>query len=192
MPFCQSPFQGLRVRGGTRRGLVGCHMGQETQAHRRMHGRSAAESVLETKVTHRGWDLCVGTLSQWGGLTSGEQLWRLPELHLPSWPQTKDRRVLAFSAACNLLFSHLKVKVAHSCLTLYHPMDCSPPGSSVLGILQARIQESGSCFLLQGIFPTQGLNPGLLHCRQILYCLSHQGSPRILEWVAYPFSRGSS
>ena len=45
--------------------------------------------------------------------------------------------------------------------------------------------------LLQGIFPTQGLNPGLLHCRQILYQPSHQGSPRILEWVAYPFSRGS-
>ena len=41
--------------------------------------------------------------------------------------------------------------------------------------------------LLQGIFPTQGSNPGLPHCRQILYCLSHQGSPRILEWVAYPF-----
>ena len=46
--------------------------------------------------------------------------------------------------------------------------------------------------LLQGIFPTQGLNPGLPHCRQILYQLSHKGSPRILEWVAYPFSRRSS
>ena len=44
--------------------------------------------------------------------------------------------------------------------------------------------------LLQGIFLTQGSNLGLLHC--ILYYLSHQGSPRILEWVAYPFSRGSS
>ena len=50
----------------------------------------------------------------------------------------------------------------------------------------------GSLSLLQEIFPTQGLNPGLLHCRRILYQLSHQGSPRILEWVAYPFSRGSS
>ena len=50
-----------------------------------------------------------------------------------------------------------------------------------------------SChFLLQGIFPTQGSNPGLLHCRQIPYQLSCQGSPRILEWVAYPFSSGSS
>ena len=46
--------------------------------------------------------------------------------------------------------------------------------------------------LLQGIFPTQGSNPGLLHCRWILYQLSHQGSPRILDWVAYPFSSGSS
>ena len=46
--------------------------------------------------------------------------------------------------------------------------------------------------LLQGIFPTQGLNSGLPHCRWILYQLSHQWSPRILKWVAYPFSRGSS
>ena len=50
----------------------------------------------------------------------------------------------------------------------------------------------GSLSLLQGIFPTQGLNPGLPHCRQILYQLSHKESPRILEWVAYPFSSGSS
>ena len=49
----------------------------------------------------------------------------------------------------------------------------------------------GSLSLLQGNFPTQESNLGLLHCRQILYHLSHQGSPRILEWVAYPFSRGS-
>ena len=42
------------------------------------------------------------------------------------------------------------------------------------------------------IFSTQGSNPGLPHCRHILYCLSHQGSPWILEWVAMPFSRGSS
>ena len=51
----------------------------------------------------------------------------------------------------------------------------------------------GSSFsLLQGILPTQGSNPGLPCCRQILYQLSHQGSPRILEWVAYPFPSGSS
>ena len=50
----------------------------------------------------------------------------------------------------------------------------------------------GSYFLLQGIFPTQGFNPSLPHCRQILYRLSHQGNPRILERVVYPFSSRSS
>ena len=43
-----------------------------------------------------------------------------------------------------------------------------------------------------GTFPTQGSNPGLPHCRRILYQLSHKRSLRILEWVAYPFSTGSS
>ena len=45
---------------------------------------------------------------------------------------------------------------------------------------------------LQGIFPTQGLNPGLPHCRQILYQWSCQGSPRIQEWVICLFSSGST
>ena len=49
-----------------------------------------------------------------------------------------------------------------------------------------------SLSLLQRIFLTQESNPGLLHCGQILYQLSHKGSPKILEWVAFPFSRGSS
>ena len=50
----------------------------------------------------------------------------------------------------------------------------------------------GTLSLLQRNFPTQGLNPGLTHWGRILNQLSHKGSPRILEWVAYPFSRGSS
>ena len=81
-----------------------------------------------------------------------------------------------------------KLKVAHSCLTLCDPMDwlCSPWNS--LG----QNTGVGSLSLLQGIFPTQGSNPGLPHCRWIHYQLSHKGSPRILEWVAYPFSSGSS
>ena len=49
----------------------------------------------------------------------------------------------------------------------------------------------GSLSLLQGIFSTQGSNPGFQDCRCILYQLSHKGSRRILEWVAYPFSRCS-
>ena len=68
------------------------------------------------------------------------------------------------------------VLVPQSCLTLCNPMDCSLPESSVHGILQARILESRLPFPLQGIFPIQGSNPGLPHCRQILYHLSGQGS----------------
>ena len=70
------------------------------------------------------------------------------------------------------------MKVAQLCLTLCNAMDCSPPGSSVYGISQAIIPEWVAISLLQGIFLIQGLNLGLLHCRQILYHLSHQGSPK--------------
>ena len=66
-----------------------------------------------------------------------------------------------------------------------------PHGHTVHGILKARILELDSLSLLQGIFPTQESNPGLPHCMWILYQLSHKGSPRILEWVAYPFSSWS-
>ena len=82
--------------------------------------------------------------------------------------------------------------VTQSCLTLCEPMDCSPPGSSVHGDSPGKNTGVGCHALLQGIFPTQGSNPGLPHCRWSLYCLSHQGSQRILEWVAYPFFRVSS
>ena len=84
------------------------------------------------------------------------------------------------------LQSSWNVKVTQSCPTLqpsglYTPWDS--PG-----------QKTGvdSHSLLQGIFPAQGLNPGLPHCRRILYQLSHQGSPKILECVAHPFSSGFS
>ena len=64
---------------------------------------------------------------------------------------------------------------------LYKPWN-SPGQNTGVGILS----------LLQKIFPTQGSSPGLPHCRRILYQLSHKGSPRMLEWVAYLFTSGSS
>ena len=70
----------------------------------------------------------------------------------------------------------VKVKVAQWCLTFCDPMGYTVHGILQAGILQARILE-GSLSFLQGIFPTQGSNPGLLHCRRILYQLSYQGSP---------------
>ena len=60
----------------------------------------------------------------------------------------------------------------------WDPMDCSLPGSSVHGILQARVLEWGCHFLHQGTFLIQGLNLRLPHCRQVLYSLSHQGRPK--------------
>ena len=66
--------------------------------------------------------------------------------------------------------------VSQLCPTLCNPMDCSPPGSSVYGDSPGKNTRVGCHALLQGIFPTQGSNPGLPHCGQMLYPLSHQGS----------------
>ena len=132
--------------------------------------------------------------------------------------------------SCLYIFEINFLPVASSYLTLCDPLDWSPPGSSVHGDSSGKNTGLGSHSLLQGIFLTQGLNPSILYCRQILsswvtreaqeywselpcpppgdlpspgieprspslpvilYQLSHQGSPRVLEWVAYHFSRGS-
>ena len=63
----------------------------------------------------------------------------------------------------------MKVLVAWLCPTLISVIDCNLPGSSVHGILQARVREHS---LVQKIFLTQGLNLGLPHCKQILYCIN--------------------
>ena len=75
--------------------------------------------------------------------------------------------------------------VAQLCPTDCNPVDCSPPGSSVHGNSPSKNTGMGCHALLKGIFPTQGSNPGLLHCRWILYHLSHQGNhffPYINTW----------
>ena len=97
--------------------------------------------------------------------------------------QEQDCKMQSFVCVC---------LVAQSCLTLCKPMDGSPPRSAYHRDSPGKNTAVSFHALLQGIFPTQVLNPGLLHCRQILYHLSHQGSSRILEWVACSFSRGSS
>ena len=80
-----------------------------------------------------------------------------------------------------------KICIYAPCLTLCSPVDCSLPGSSVHGILQGRIL--GCHFLLQRIFPTQGSNLNLLHCRQILYRLNHQRSPAYMYMRVYTQKR---
>ena len=79
--------------------------------------------------------------------------------------------------------------VTQSCPTLWDPMDCCPPGSSVHEIFQARILEWVVISFSRG--STQGSKLGLLHCRQILYWLSYRGSPNhllaMLEFPQAPF-----
>ena len=93
----------------------------------------------------------------------------------------KSRSLQVLKPRCQqgcFLLEKVKVKFAQLCPALCDAMDYT-----VHRILQARILEVGSLSLLQGIFPTQGLNPGLLHCRQILYQLSSwrpQGKTRSL------------
>ena len=82
--------------------------------------------------------------------------------------------------------SRSEVKVTQSCPTL------RPHGLPNLWNSPGQNTGVGGLSLLQWIFPTQRSNPGLLHCRWILYQLSYKGSPRILEWVTYPSSSRSS
>ena len=74
-------------------------------------------------------------------------------------------------SSVSISFIHLLVseKLTQSCLTLCDPMDCSLPGSSIHGDSSGKDTGVGCPALLQGIFPIQGSNPGLPHCRRILY-----------------------
>ena len=95
---------------------------------------------------------------------------------------SRDSVSLGMSSSFGVIFSvflpcfMIVCACSFICVWLCNPMDCSPPGSSVHGSSRQEYW-SGLPFLLQGNFPTQGLNLALLHCRQILYHLSHQGSP---------------
>ena len=142
----------------------------------RVHG------ILQARI------LEVGILSLLQGIFPTQELGpRSPALQADSLPAEPQGSLVIdegkdFEARkYNWGFITSLVKVAQSCLTLGNTMFYT-----VHGILQARILEVGSLSLL-GIFPTQGSNPGLPHCRRILYQLSYKESPRILEWVAYPF-----
>ena len=88
------------------------------------------------------------------------------------------------------MFQYIKDTESESCSVMTDSL--WPHGPYSLWNSPGQNTGVGSLSLLQGIFPTQGLNSGLLHCRWILYQLSHQGSPRIMEWVAYPFFSRSS
>ena len=96
----------------------------------------------------------------------------------PCQPSTVGRREGSWPWQCPFLKA--KVQVTQSCPTLRDPMDCSPWKSP------AQNTGVGSLSLLQRIFPTQGPNPGLPHCRWILYQPSHQGSSIPELWPVLP------
>ena len=90
------------------------------------------------------------------------------------WYKWKDQQFVWMSQV-NII--KMLCLVAQLCPTLCNPMDCSLPGSLVHAESPGKNTGVGCHAVLQGIFPTQVLNLGLPHCRQILYHLSHQGSP---------------
>ena len=99
----------------------------------------------------------------------------------------RDTKIFIYIYICIYM---VKVERSESCSVVsdsLQPHGLSSPCNSL-----GQNTGVGSLSLLQGIFPTQGSNPGLSHCSRIIYQLSHKGSPRILEWVVYPFSSGSS
>ena len=92
-------------------------------------------------------------------------------------PRKGDENQIYISKLSTMLL--LLLRCTQSCLTLCNLMDSSLPASSVHGTLQASILDCVVIPFSKGSFPTRGSNPGLLHCRQILYHLSHQRSPSI-------------
>ena len=108
----------------------------------------------------------------WCKLLNVLLMWTLKELHFSS--EKQELGVIQESIKVPMCL------VTQLCPTLCNLMDCSLPGSSVHGNSSGKNTRGGCHALLQGIFQTQGSNPGLPHCRWILYHLNHQGSSRIL------------
>ena len=112
-----------------------------------------------------------------------------------SFVRCKSVHFLLVRVSCDLVtfFSRregdMLCLVARSRLTLCDPMDCSPPGSCVLGNSPGKTTGVGCHALLWGIIPTQGSNLGLLHCRWILYHMSHRRSPE--REIPYPYLKGN-
>ena len=96
----------------------------------------------------------------------------------------------------NKLYCVCMCLAAQSCPNLCDLMDCSPPGSSVHGYSPGKNTGVNCHAFLQGIFPTQRLNPGVPHCRWNLHHLSHQGSPisytKQLEIIIWSVTEGWS
>ena len=151
------------------------HLGTSTRLQTKQEDKAQAppEGVLDPQLP-----VCSGSLWGWGVMSpKGKRKSYTVPIH---WDCGLLIREIVFCNSVALqIITCTRAKSLQSCLTLCNPRDCSLPGSSVHGILQARYW-SGFHALLQEIFPIQGSNAWflrLLHCRQILFLLGHQGSP---------------
>ena len=141
-------------------------------------------SLLQTLTNWTGIELCALVFLPASVQSNVAGCWS----QLKSWLIPRAKRI--YSHLMSRLFKHSHHEELHyinlesclvtqSCPTLCNPVDCSLPDSSVRVDSPGKNTGVSGPALLQGIFPTQGLNPGLPHHRQILYCLSHWGSPNL-------------
>ena len=168
---------GVRMLGDSGRFLCFCL--RRSLSFRLWGGKRDQTLMLGNSLGEDKHDTCmtgVGSSQGRGSVDAISPLWRdWRTLAGQEWP----RQILlrADSPSLPPSSSVLSCAKLRSCLTLCGP---SPPGSSVYGDFPGKNTGVGCHVLLQGIFPIQGSNPGLPHCGQILYHLSHQGSPSSL------------
>ena len=98
-----------------------------------------------------------------------------PDCHKAQRDFQSIRKLENIFYMCVCIYVHVYVLVTQSCLTICDTMGCSLPGSSLHGILQVRRLEWVAILFSRGSFPTQESNLCLLHCKNILYHLSHKG-----------------
>ena len=135
-------------------------------------------TIRSSNITSRYWKYWKQKLQETHSYPCSQQHYsQEPKVRQPRCP-LMDTRINELCVYIQWISAVLWL-VVQLCPTLWDPMDYSLPGSSVHGDSLGKNTGVGCHVLLQGIFPTQGLNPGLPHCRWILYCLSYQGS---LQW----------
>ena len=129
--------------------------------------------------------------------------WEFCKLNNKRTSQLENGQNLGHFMKENKRMTNIHIKIGSTSLALlkckfrlYAVLSCSVVSNSLwpYGQVPLSMEFSRQEYWSGLPFPAPGYLPNLslLHCRQILYCLSHQQSPRILEWIAYPFSRGTS
>ena len=123
-----------------------------------------------------------GTGREWLSFMENLEVFQTKHWQRAKWGRSSSRKKLQARSLLQVGWK-VKVLVALFCLTLCDPMNCSQPGSSVHGILQARIPEWVVILFSRGSSWTRDWVRSLLHCGQNLYCMSHKGSQQIHTYI---------